>query len=116
MPPFIELIIYLRVAQAFKARLQIPDRDRAQAMAVTSASALKKRNHSPNFAVSSISKQPRSHAAKLPFVFDTIEDPDFEFFLRQIPRKLDPEQSESQILLLSYRCGVIPSDYKTNSK
>ncbi len=41
MSPFNDLIIYLRVDQAFKTRLQMSDRDRALLMAANCAATFK---------------------------------------------------------------------------
>ena len=103
MAPFNELIIYLRVAQAFKARLQMSDRDRALVMA--------------KFCRQLILQNNQGHMLRnYPSFFDAIEDSDFGIYLKQVRRKLSPEQAESQILLLRHRCDVKPIDYKTKSE
>ena len=85
-------------------------------MAATCAAALKMKPPA-EFCCQLILQNNQGHMLRnYPSFFDAIEDPDFEFYLRQIRRKLDPEQAESQILLLRYRCDVKPSDYKTKSE
>ena len=116
MAPFNELIIYLRVAQAFKARLQMSDRDRALVMAATCAAVLKMKPLA-EFCRQLILQNNQGHMLRnYPSLFAAIEDPDFGIYLKQVRRKLSPEQAESQILLLRYRCDVKPSDYKTKSE
>lgn len=51
-----------------------------------------------------------------PSFFDAIENPDFCVYLKQVRRKLGPEQAESQIIQLQSRCDVKPSDYETKSE
>jgi hypothetical protein len=116
MATFNELIIYLRAAQAFKTRLQMPDRDRALVMAATCAAALKMKPLA-EFCRQLILQNNQGHMLRnYPSFFDTIDDPDFEVYLNQVRRKLDPKQAKAQILQLRYRCDAKPRDYKTKSE
>lgn len=111
--PFHELIVYLRVAQAFKEKLRLPDRDRALVMAGTCAAAL---NMIPiaDFCRKLVLQNNAGHMLRKYQSFrDAIKDPDFGIFLKQVRRKLPPEFAESQIVTLDYACDVRPSDYST---
>ncbi len=114
--PFAELILYLRVAQAFKNRLRMSDRDRALVMAGTCASVLNM-NPIADFCRQLVLQHNQGHMLrKYEHFRDALEDPDFGVFLKQVRRKLTPEQAESQIVSLDYVCDVKPTDYETRSE
>jgi hypothetical protein len=116
MDPFTELIVYLRAAQAFKDRLRMPDRDRALVMAGTCAAALRM-NHIADFCRQLVLQNNHGHMLRKYKRFsNAIEDPDFGVFVKQVRRKLTPEQAESHILTLGYECDVRPSDYETKTE
>lgn len=111
--PFDELILYLRVAQAFKNRLQLSDRDRALVLAGTCATMLDL-NSVADFCRELILQNNRGHMLRKYDSFQTAtEDPDFGVFLKQVRRKLTTEKAESQLLTLEYQCDVRSGDYET---
>jgi len=114
--PFTELIVYLRAAQAFKDRLRMSDRDRALVMAGTCAAALRM-NPLADFCRQLVLQHNQGHMLRKYAKFsEAILDPDFGVFLKQVRRKLTPEQAESLIVSLGYECDVKPSDYETKSE
>ena len=116
MDPYTELILYLRVAQAFKNRLQMSDRDRALVMAGTCASVLQM-NPIADFCRQLVLQHNQGHMLrKYPSFTEALQDPDFGVFLKQVRRKLSPETAEAQIVLLEYYCDVLPSDYETKTE
>ena len=113
LEPFQELILYLRLAQAFKDRLQMPDRDRALVMAGTCATVLEMPAIA-NFCRKLILQNNQGHMLRKYESFDeAVEDSDFGVFVRQVRRKLPPEKAESLLMSYRYRCDVLPSDYPT---
>ena len=116
LEPFQELILYLRVAQAFKNRLQMSDRDRALVLAGTCASVLNM-DSIANFCQKLVLQNNQGHMLRKYKTFaDALEDPDFGVFLKQVRRKLMPEQAESQLMTLGYECDVRPGDYETKQE
>lgn len=114
--PFEELIVYLRVAQAFKNRLRMSDRDRALVLAGICA-ALLQMNSIADFCRQLILQNNPGHMLrKYPSFAAALEDEDFEVFLKQVRRKLTLEQAESQIVTLNYECDVLPTDYTTKTE
>lgn len=114
--PFNELIVYLRVAQAFKNRLRMSDRDRALVLAGISATSLQMTSIA-DFCRQLILQHNHGHMLrKYPSFAAALEDADFEVFLKQVRRKLTPEQAEAQIITLGYECDVLPSDYTTKTQ
>ena len=111
MDPFQELIVYLRVAQAFKERLQMPDRDRALLMAGTCAHVLQM-TAIANFCQKLILQNNQGHMLRNYQDFaEACDDSDFGSLLKSVRRKLGPEQAEAKIMSLNYRCNVFPGDY-----
>ncbi len=116
LEPFQELILYLRVAQAFKNRLQMSDRDRALVLAGTCASVLNM-DSIANFCQKLVLQNNQGHMLRKYETFaDALKDPDFGVFLKQVRRKLMPEQAESQLMTLGYECDVRPGDYETKQE
>ena len=114
--PFEELIIYLRVAQAFKNRLQMSNRDRALVLAGTCACLLQI-DSVAGFCRELILKNNHGHMLRKYASFkEATEDPDFGVFLKQVRRKLMPEHAESQLVSLDYHCDVRPTDYETKKE
>lgn len=113
MDPFKELVLYLRVAQAFKNRLQMSDRDRALVLAATCATMLEM-NAIANFCRKLILQNNQGHMLRRYDNFRAaLEDPDFGVFLKQVRRKLMPEKAEAQLAMLEFECDVLPGDYET---
>jgi len=111
--PFDDLILFLRVAQAFKNRLQLSDRDRALVLAGTYASLLHL-NCVANFCRELVLQHNPGHMLRKHKDFRAAtEDPDFGVFLKQVRRKLTPETAEAKLETLDYQCDVRPTDYAT---
>ena len=111
--PFDDLILFLRVAQAFKNRLQMSDRDRALVLSGTFASLLQM-NSVANFCRELVLQHNPGHMLrKFDDFRSATEDPDFGVFLKQVRRKLSPETAEAQLMTLDYHCDVRPTDYST---
>ena len=109
--PLEELILYLRLAQAFKSRLQLSDRDRALVLASVCACGL---NMSPisEFCRQLILQNNHGHMVrKWPSIDEAVEDGDFLHFLRQLRRKLPVERAESVLASLGFQCDVRRDDY-----
>lgn len=114
--PFQELILYLRVAQAFKNRLRMSDRDRALVLAGTCASLLQM-TPIADFCRQLVLQHNHGHMLRKYSSFaEALEDSDFGVFLKQVRRKLTPEQAETQLVVLDYQCDVLASDYTTKSE
>ena len=113
LEPFQELIIYLRIAQAFKDRLQMSDRDRALVMAGTCGSVLQMHSIA-NFCRRLILQNNHGHMLRKYETFaEALQDSDFGVFVKQVRKKLSPEAAESKLSSMGYRCEVLPSDYET---
>jgi len=94
LDPFQELILYLRVAQAFKDRLQMSDRDRALVMAGTCASVLQMKSIA-NFCRKLVLKNNQGHMLRKYETFaQALEDSDFGVFVKQVRKKLSPESAQ----------------------
>ena len=113
LDPFQELILYLRIAQAFKNRLQMSDRDRALVMAGTCASVLQM-NSIANFSRKLILQNNQGHMLRKYEAFaEALEDSDFGVFVKQVRKKLSPDSAQASLLAMDYHCEVLPSDYET---
>lgn len=116
MDPYQELILYLRAAQAFKERLQMPNRDRALMMAGACAHVLEMPAIA-NFCQKLILQNNQGHMLRRYESYaEACEDSDFGTLLKSVRRKLAPEQAEAQIMALNYRCNVLPGDYETKEE
>ncbi|MDB2686896.1 hypothetical protein N9Y42_06760 [Mariniblastus sp.] len=113
LEPFQELIIYLRIAQAYKNRLQMSDRDRALVMAGTCATVLQMHSIA-NFCRRLILQNNQGHMLRKYDTFaEALGDSDFGVFVKQVRKKLAPETAETNLQTMGYRCEVLPSDYET---
>ena len=111
--PFEELIIYLRVAQAFKNRLQMSDCDRALVMAGTCAAALQMKPLA-EFCRSLVLQNNSGHMLrKYEGFMAALTDPDFGIFLKHVRRKLSPDKAVSELRSFDYECDVKQQDYAT---
>ena len=116
LDPFEELILYLRLAQAYRSRLQMSDRDRALVMAGTCAHVMKMPQIA-EFCRRLILQNNQGHMMRKYDTFAAaVEDPDFGVFLKQVRRKISPERAESQIIELGYHCDILPTDYATDEE
>jgi hypothetical protein len=113
LEPFQELILYLRVAQAYKERLQMPNRDRALVMAGTCATVMQMPAIA-NFCRRLILQNNQGHMLRKYESFaEALGDSDFGVFVKQVRKKMPPELAEAKLGELGYRCDVRPSDYET---
>lgn len=111
-----ELVLYLRLAQAFKNKLKIPDRDRALVLAGTCAAILEM-NCIDNFCRKIILQNNHGHMLKRWQSFsEAIRQEDFGVFLKQIRRKFSIERAESLLCEFSYECDVVREDYNSDEE
>ena len=101
-----ELVLFLRLAQAFKNRLQMSDRDRALVLAGTYASMLQM-HPVAEFCRKLILQNNQGHMLrKWPTFAQAIEEPDFATFLKQVRRRFPTERAEIKLVELGYECDV----------
>ncbi len=109
-----ELVLYLRLAQAFKQKLQLPNRDRALVLAGTCAAILEM-HPIDDFCRKLILSNNHGHMMKRWRSFgEAIHQEDFQIFLKQIRRRFSVERAESLIDELGYECDVTQSDYDSD--
>ena len=109
-----ELVLLLRLAQAFKDRLLLPDRDRALVLAASCA-ALIQMPSVAEFCRQLILQNNHGHMVrKWDSMEEAIKDPDFQHFLKQIQRKMPLEAAESKLLEIGYHCDVQRKDYQND--
>ena len=109
--PTRELVIFARLAQAFKNRLQMQDRDRALVMAGVCASMLEMEVIA-NFCRQLILKNNPGHMLKkFPSFQEALRTEDFVTFLKQVRRKLPTEKAENLLVDFGYHCDVKRRDY-----
>lgn len=109
--PTREIVIFARLAQAFKGRLMLQDRDRALVMTGVCASMLQMEAIA-NFCHQLILKNNRGHLLKRYDSFEeALKTEDFVTFLKQVRRKLPTEKAETQLEELGYHCPVKRKDY-----
>lgn len=109
-----ELVLYLRLAQAFKNRLQMSDRDRALVLAGSYA-ALMQMVPVSGFCKQLILQNNHGHMVRKWDSFEqAIEAEDFLTFLRQVRRRIPVERAETQLSELNYQCDVLRSDYESD--
>ncbi len=107
----LEMILFLRLAQAFKNRLQMSDRDRALVLAGTYA-AMMQLTPVAEFCRKLILQNNQGHMLrKWPAFADAIQEDDFITFLRQVRRRLPTERAEVLLEELDYQCDVRREDY-----
>lgn len=114
LDPFDEMILYLRLAQAYRSRLKLPDRDRALLMAGVCAHV----NQMPQIAAFCrqliLQNNPGHMLRKYESIAEAVEDSDFGHFVKQVRRKISPEKAEAQIVNLDYQCDVRRTDYESD--
>ena len=116
LDPFDEMILYLRLAQAYRARLQLPDRDRALVLAGTCAHVMKMPELAEFCRQLVLQNNPGHMLRKYDTFAEATQDSDFGVFLRQVRRKISPERAESQLIELDYHCDVRRTDYQTDAE
>ncbi len=109
-----EMILFLRLAQAFRNRLQMPDRDRALVLA-GSYGALLRMSPISAFCKQLILQNNHGHMVRKWSTFeDAIEDSDFVYFLKQVRRRIPIERAETLLMEYGYCCDVQRSDCDTD--
>ncbi len=109
--PTRELVIFARLAQAFKNRLQLQDRDRALVMTGVCASMLEMEVIA-NFCRQLILQNNHGHMLKRFSSFkEALRTEDFVTFLKQVRRKLPTEKAENLLVEFGYQCDVKRRDY-----
>ena len=111
-----ELVLFLRLAQAFKKRLQMPDRDRALVLAGTYAAMLQM-NPVAEFCRRLILQNNHGHMLRRwPTFAQAIMEPDFGTFLKQVRRRFPTEKAEILLEELGYECDVRRTDHNTEEE
>lgn len=112
---FNELILNLRLAQAFKTKWRLPDRDRALVLAAVNAC------HLDMPAIAAFCRQlilQNNHGhmvRKWESINAALVDPDFLHFCKQLARKLPVEQAETILQELGVPCELTAEDFPDNS-
>ncbi len=113
LTPFDEMILYLRLAQAYRNKLQMSDRDRALTLAGICAHVMQLPEVA-SFCRQLILQNNQGHMLRKYGSFDeAVADADFGVFVKQLRRKISPERGEAELVELGYQCDVRKSDYKT---
>jgi len=111
-----ELILFLRLANGFKDRMMLLDRDRALVMAASCA-ALHQMHDVAEFCRQLILQNNHGHMVKKwNTMAEALADADFIHFLKQIRRKLPVEVAESRLVETGYECDVKRDDYSSDSE
>ncbi len=106
-----ELVLYLRLAQAYEKHLQMPDRDRALVLAGSCAGLLKLRAVA-SFCRQLILQNNQGHMVRRWPTFEAaLEDEDFHVFLKQLARRLSVERAEAALREFQFDCDVRREDY-----
>ena len=109
--PTREIVIFARLAQAFKNRLQMQDRDRALVMTGVCASMLEMEVIA-SFCRQLILKNNHGHMIRRFENFhEALRTEDFLTFLKQVRRKLPTEKAENMLVEFGYQCDVKRRDY-----
>lgn len=106
-----ELVLYLRLAQAFKQKLKMPDRDRALVLAGTCAAILDMKSID-DFCRKIILQNNHGHMIKRWSSFaEAIRMEDFGIFLKQLRRRFPIERAETFLHQMNYECDIVREDY-----
>lgn len=109
-----ELVLYLRLAQAYRQHLQMPDRDRALVLAGSCAGLLGMPTIG-KFCRQLILQNNPGHMVRRWESFDeALKDDDFHVFLKQLARRLSVERAETALREFRFDCDVRRSDYRTD--
>ena len=108
---FNELILNLRLAQAFKTKWRLPDRDRALVLAAVRACEL----DIPPLAAFCRKLVLQNNHGHMVRKWDSIqlalEDPDFLHFCKQLERKLPVDQAETTLQELGVKCDLVAENF-----
>lgn len=108
-----ELVLYLRLAQAFEKQLQMSDRDRALVLAGSAAGLLKIRPVA-GLCRELILRNNQGHMVRRWVDFESaLREDDFHVFLKQVARRLSVERAEAALREMGFECDVKRADYPT---
>lgn len=111
-----ELVLFLRLAEGFKQRLKLQDRDRALVLAASCAEFNQMRSVAA-FCRQMVLKNNAGHMLRRwPTMADALKDADFVHFLKQIRRKMPVEGAECMLIETGYECDVRRDDYPSDKK
>jgi hypothetical protein len=109
-----ELILYLRLSQAFKERRKMQERDKALVIVGTCASMMQMKALE-SFCRSVILQRNHGHMIKRWDSFtEALEYEDFHLLLKQIRKKLSVEAAEELLAEFEYRCPARKSEHDSN--
>ncbi len=109
-----ELILYLRLSQAFKERRKMQERDKALVIGGTCASMMQM-HAIERFCRSVILQRNHGHMLKRWDSFThALEFEDFHLLVRQIRKKIPEERAIELLEEFDYQCNVRKSDHKSN--
>ena len=109
-----ELILYLRLSQAFLERRKMQDRDKALVIAGTCA-ALMQMKAIEKFCRSVVLQRNHGHMLKRwNTITEALEYEDYHLLLNQIQKKLSAERAQELLEEFEYDCSVRKEDHKTN--
>ncbi len=111
-----ELALYLRLAQAFKNKMEMLNRDRALVLAGVCAAILEMKGIAA-FCRKLILQNNHGHMMKRwPTFTDALQAEDFHVFLKQIRRRFPVERAEITLVELGYQCDIRPEDYNSDEE
>jgi len=109
-----ELILYLRLSQAFKEKRKMQDRDKALVIGGTCASMLQM-NSIARFCRSVVLQRNHGHMLKRwSTIAEAMEYEDYHLLLKQILKKFPEETAVELLEDFDYRCEVRKADYDSN--
>lgn len=115
-PVFDEMAAYLKLAQAYRSRSLLPDRDRALLLAAVNASLLQMHPLAELCRKMILQNNPGHMLRKFESVAEATKDSDFHAFAKQIRRKIPYEKAGLIMADLDYQINIRKSDYTTESE
>jgi hypothetical protein len=113
---FEEMVAYLKLAQAYRSRSLLPDRDRALLLAAVNASLLQMHPLAELCRKMILQNNHGHMLRKFESVAEAIHDSDFQAFAKQIRRKIPFEKAQLIMADLDYTVSIRKSDYGTESE
>jgi hypothetical protein len=113
---FDEMVGYLKLAQAYRSRSMLPDRDRALIVAAVLACHLQMYPLAELCRRMILQNNPGHMLRKFHCVADAIRDADFDTFFKQVRRKIPRENITGLLEQMEYRCEVRKSDFTSESE
>lgn len=113
---FDEMVAYLSLAQAYRSRSLMPDRDRALMLAAVNASLLQMYPLAELCRKMILQNNPGHVFRKFESVTDAVNDPDFHAFAKQVRKKIPAEKAATILADLDYRVGIKKSDFDSESE